>query len=139
MKKLIKPIIVFSMGVLSGYYLCDNPIRLFDTTYKAFQIGVYTDYDVAYTYKTRFKNALLVKDNELYRVYVAILKREDNIDAMKSYLSNNGYYYYIKDINISDITLKNKINEYERVMNSNNETVFLEINNLILESYEESL
>lgn len=140
MKKFLKIIIVFIIGIICGYYICNiNPKKIFDTSYKAFQVGVYTTEELANTYKSKYKNAIVIKDNELYRVYVAILRKENNIENMSNYLNKNNIDYYIKEINISDKNLKNTIDEYENIMNNNSEIVFLEINKMIIERYEESI
>lgn len=140
MKKVLKTIIVFIIGIICGYYICNiNPKKIFDTSYKAFQVGVYTTEELANTYKSKYKNAIVIKDNELYRVYVAILRKENNIENMSNYLNKNNIDYYIKEVNISDKNLKNTINEYESIMNNNSEIVFLEINKMIMERYEESI
>lgn len=140
MKKVLKIIIVFIIGIICGYYVCNiNPKKIFDTSYKAFQVGVYTTEELANTYKSKYKNAIVIKDNELYRVYVAILRKENNIENMSNYLNKNNIDYYIKEVNISDKNLKNTINEYESIMNNNSEIVFLEINKMIMERYEESI
>ena len=140
LKKLIKPLFIFSLGVLSGYYLCiNNPSKIFDTSYKAFQVGVYTSLEAANTYKLKYDNAIVIKDNELYRIYVSILKEQDNIDSMSNYLNRNKIDFYIKDININNPDLKQKIREYENIMNNENEIVFLEINKMIITEYEEML
>lgn len=140
MKKLFKLLIVLILGIFCGYYICDNKLsNIFKTNYKAFQVGVYTNLDVANIYKTKYDNAIVIKDNELYRVYVAILKNEDNINNMSNYLKKQGIDYYIKDLNITNKNLKKEINEYERIMDNNNEIVFLEINKMIIESFKESL
>lgn len=140
MKKFLKIIIVFIIGIICGYYICNiNPKKIFDTSYKAFQVGVYTTEELANTYKSKYKNAIVIKDNELYRVYVAILRKENNIENMSNYLNKNNIDYYIKEINISDKNLKNTIDEYENIMNNNSEIVFLEINKMIMERYEESI
>lgn len=140
MKKIIKPLFVLVIGIWLGYYICDfNLKNLFSTCYKAFQVGVYTSLDVANMYKVKYDNAIVIKDNELYRVYVSILKEEDNIESMSKYLDSKGIDYYLKDLNISDKTLKKEINEYESIMDNNNEIVFLEVNKMIISKYEESL
>lgn len=140
MKKVLKIIIVFIIGIICGYYICNiNPKKIFDISYKAFQVGVYTTEELANTYKSKYKNAIVIKDNELYRVYVAILRKENNIENMANYLNKNNIDYYIKEINISDKNLKNTIDEYENIMNNNSEIVFLEINKMIIERYEESI
>ncbi len=141
MKKLIKPLIVFILGILLGYQICNTKyfVNLFKDTYKAFQVGVYTSYEAALTYSSKYKNSIIITDNELYRVYVAILKNENNIENMSSYLNSQGIDYYLKDIEISNLEIKKEIKEYESVMSNENEIVFLEINKLIIEKYRESL
>lgn len=117
----------------------NNPLKVFDTSYKAFQVGVYTSLEAANTYRTKYKNSIVIKDDELYRVYVSILRNQNNIDSMASYLTKNNIDYYVKDINISNKELKHTIDEYESIMNNENEVVFLEINKMIIESYEANI
>ena len=140
MKKILKILFVLILGIIAGYYFSNKKIfNVFDQSYKAFQVGVYTDISIANTYKTKYDNAIVVKDNELYRVYVAILKDNKNIEDMCSYLNRNNIEYYIRNVEIKDKNLKNKIKEYESIMNSDSQIVFLEVNKMIMESYEESL
>ena len=140
MKKILKILFVLILGIIAGYYFSNKKIfNVFDQSYKAFQVGVYTDISIANTYKTKYENAIVVKDNELYRVYVAILKDNKNIEDMCSYLNRNNIEYYIRNVEIKDKNLKNKIKEYESIMNSDSQIVFLEVNKMIMESYEESL
>lgn len=140
MKKILKILFVLILGINVGYYFSNNKIfNVFDQSYKAFQVGVYTDISIANTYKSKYNNAIVVKDNELYRVYVAILKDDKNIKDMCSYLNRNNVEYYIRNVEIKDKNLKNKIKEYESIMNSDSQIVFLEVNKMIMESYEESL
>lgn len=141
MKKLYKSLFVFIIGIILGYYLCNINLlsNIFFDTYKAFQIGVYTDYGIAVSYKEKYGNSIIIKDNELYRVYAAILKDNNNIESMSKYLRKNNIEFYLRDINIDDKYLAKELNEYERIMDNNNEIVFLEINKLIIEKYKESL
>lgn len=140
MKKLFKSLVVLLLGIFLGYYICDvKPLDMFKVNYKAFQVGVYTSLEAATTYSTKYKNATIIQDNELYRVYVAILKNKNNIESMSKYLDNKGIEYYLKDLNIDNKDLKKKINEYENIMSAENEVVFLEINKMIMETYKESL
>ncbi len=141
MKKLKKPIVIYFLGMLLGYYICSIGYikNLFNSTYKAFQVGVYTNLETANAYKNKFKNSIVIEDDELYRVFVAILKREENIRSMESYLNKNNISYYIKDIDINDVNLKREIDEYESIMNKENEVVFLELNKMIIKLYGDSL
>lgn len=140
MKKIIKTFVILLLGIFLGYHICNIDImKLIKTNYKAFQVGVYTSLDVANTYRSKYKNSIVVKDDELYRVYVAILKDEKNIENMSNYLNKNGIDYYLKDLNIIDKDLRSEVNEYENIMDSNNELVFLEVNKMIMERFKESL
>lgn len=140
MKKIIKSLFILFLGIFFGYYICDaKPLDMFNVNYKAFQVGVYTSLEAATTYSTKYKNATIIQDNELYRVYVAVLKNKNNIESMSKYLDSQGIDYYLKDLNIANKDLKKKINEYENIMNTENEVVFLEINKMIMETYEDSL
>ncbi len=58
---------------------------------------------------------------------------------MEKYLNNQGISYYLKDIEINNNALKKEINEYESLMNNENEVVFLEINKMIIEKYKETI
>lgn len=141
MKKILKFISVFMIGILLGYYICyTNSINnIFTSYYKAFQVGVYTNLDAATTYSSKYKDSIIIEDNELYRVYVAILKDQNNIENMSKYLNSKGIDYYLKDISINNKEIKKEIQGYESLMNSESEVVFLEINKMIMESYKESL
>ena len=138
MKKITKSFIVFLVGLLCGYYICiNNDLKIFDTTYKAFQVGVYTSLDAANTYKTKYKDAIVVVvSEETGKVSIA---NKDNINNMSNYLSKNDVDFYLKDISISNNNLKHKIKEYESVMNNENEVVFLELNKMIINECEELL
>ena len=141
MKKLIKSVVVFVVGIIFGYYICSSNelTKIFSSSYKAFQVGVYTSLDAANTYRTKYKDSIVIKDNELYRVYVSILKEENNIENMSKYLNNLGIDYYLKDISIDNKETKKEIQGYESLMNSKSEVVFLELNKMIMETYKESL
>jgi len=141
MKKLFKPLLIFVFGIISGYYICyTNSIKnIFSTKYKAFQVGVYTNLEAAKTYSSKYTNSIVIKENELYRVYIAILKDSNNIENMKKYLNKKGIEYYLKDIELIDQNIKNTINQYENIMDINNEVIFLELNKKIMEEYKNSL
>lgn len=141
MKKLYKSLFVMFLGTILGYYICFSGklINLFKSNYKAFQVGVYTSLDAAKTYSSKYKNSIVVSDDELYRVYVAILKDDNNINTMSKYLNDEGIEFYLRDIDIVDSNIKKEIREYENIMDNNNEVVFLEVNKKIMEMYEESL
>lgn len=82
----------------------------------AFQIGVYKNKDNA-TKNATTNNSIVVEDNNLYRVYIALLKDQTLIDNLKKYYDSIGLNYYLKAINVSDST-ENIINNYELLLNN---------------------
>lgn len=82
----------------------------------AFQIGVYKNKDNA-TKNAITNNSIVVEDNNLYRVYIALLKDQTLIDNLKKYYDSIGLNYYLKAINVSDST-ENIISNYELLLNN---------------------
>ncbi len=82
----------------------------------AFQIGVYKNKDNALNSATTNKG-IVILDNDIYRVYIAILKDETLIDNLKDYYDSLGINYYLKAINVSSKT-NNIIDNYESLLNN---------------------
>ena len=82
----------------------------------AFQIGVYKNKDNA-TKNATTNNSIVVEDNNLYRVYIALLKDQTLINNLKKYYDSIGLNYYLKAINVSYNT-ENIINNYELLLNN---------------------
>lgn len=82
----------------------------------AFQIGVYKNKDNALNAANTNKG-IIILDNDIYRVYIAILKDETLIDNLKDYYDSLGINYYLKAINVSSKT-NNIIDNYESLLNN---------------------
>ena len=82
----------------------------------AFQIGVYKNKDNALNAANTNKG-IVILDNDIYRVYIAILKDQILIDNLKSYYSSIGLNYYLKAINVSSKT-SSIIDNYESLLNN---------------------
>lgn len=94
----------------------------------AFQIGVYKNRDNALNAANTNKG-IVILDNDIYRVYIAILKDQTLIDNLKSYYSSIGLNYYLKAINVSSKT-SSIIDNYESLLKSCDNSNY----NLILDS-----
>ena len=94
----------------------------------AFQIGVYKNKDNALNAANTNKG-IVILDNDIYRVYIAILKDQTLIDNLKSYYSSIGLNYYLKAINVSSKT-SSIIDNYESLLKSCDNSNY----NLILDS-----
>lgn len=94
----------------------------------AFQIGVYKNKDNALK-EASTNNGLVILDNDIYRVYTAILRDATLIDNLKNYYNSIGLNYYLKAINVSGKT-SGIIDNYESLLKSCDSSNY----NLILDS-----
>ena len=82
----------------------------------AFQIGVYKNKDNALK-EANINKGIVILDNDIYRVYVALLKNQVLINNLKIYYDSLGINYYLKAINVSNKT-NNIIDNYESLLNN---------------------
>ena len=122
-------------------YLMFNKIVLNDKeemkVVKAFQIGVYSNYDNALKIAER-NNGVVIMDDSLYRVYVAILSDKEAINKVKRYYDKIGLNYYLKEINVSKEFIK-EIKEDEELIKRGNSDTYKTINLDVLNKYKELL
>ena len=82
----------------------------------AFQVGVFSNYDNALRVADR-NNGIVVKDNDLYRVYVSILSSDDAVLKMMKYYDSIGLKYYLRDINVSKEFLTSELRRRAKAVN----------------------
>lgn len=98
---------------------------------KAFQVAAFNTEDAALKEASN-KNGIVIKDNNYYCVYVAILKEQENINKMVSYLNDTNTYYYIKNIELDEY-ISTELIKYEELMKKTTSNVaFLRLNEQIL-------
>lgn len=140
-----KIIIIFVALLLGGFisYYIFNHNKVYSkgdeeviyVKVKAFQIGVYKYLDNAKKCADR-NNGIVIRDNDNYRVYTAILNNNDAINKVSNYYKSIGLNYYIRDISV-DSSFLSYLNETEvSLLNSD------DINSIlfdILKEYEKYL
>lgn len=105
----------------------------------AFQTGAFNNEENAIDYKNQLSSAIILKENNLYKVYVAIYKDIDIINKMLVYFENNNINIYLKSLSVSK-EFYNNLGTYEELLkNSENDNVYSKINLSILNNYLESL
>ena len=104
---------------------------------KAFQVGVFTNYDNALKVADR-NNGIVVSDDDLYRVYVSILSSEEAVDKMKKYYDSIGLHYYLRDIEVNSEFLIDVRNTEELLFRSDVDAYNI-INLSVLSEFEELL
>ena len=122
-KTIIMIILAIGVGFTFGFLFLKkfntetiNEVSNIKSQVYAFQIGVYKNKDNALNAANTNKG-ILVLDNDIYRVYIAILKDETLIDNLKDYYDSLGINYYLKAINVSSKT-NNIIDNYESLLNN---------------------
>ncbi len=140
MKKNI--ILVFSsvlLGILFTFFILnkENIYAKEEYTVYAFQKGAYSTYDKAYQ-NINDTSAIIVNENNLYKVYCAIYKDMDLVNNMLEYYQNKNINIYLKQIKVS-ASFYQALEKYEELLkkitdNKNYEQINQSILNLYLES-----
>ena len=103
----------------------------------AFQVGVFTSYDNALKVADR-NNGIVVSDDDLYRVYVAISTNSEVIRKLEDYYDSIGLRYYLKEIDVSKTFSKN-VTVYEEMILKSSVDTYTTINLDVLHEYQENL
>ena len=125
-------------GLMAFYLFKDNgkEEQLVDgqTKVQAFQIGVYTSLDNAN--KSALKNnGIVIKDNDVYRVYITLLKNNESISKMEDYFNSINLKYYLKDVYVKN-EFYNEIVEDENLIINSEQNTYNTINRDIINKFE---
>lgn len=139
-KKIIIILIALMLGGGISYYFFTRKYVVDDNelmSVKAFQIGAFTNYDNALRVAER-NNGIVVSEEEIFRVYVAILSSQDAVDIMRKYYDSIGLNYYLRDIMV-DAKFLDSLKDSEKLLVSSDTEVYKVINLSVLNMYEEFL
>lgn len=139
-KKIIIILIALMLGGGISYYFFTRKYVVDDNelmSVKAFQIGAFTNYDNALRVAER-NNGIVVSEEEIFRVYVAILSSQDAVDIMRKYYDSIGLNYYLRDIMV-DAQFLDSLKDSEKLLVSSDTEVYKVINLSVLNMYEEFL
>lgn len=143
MKRMGPYILSLLLGMIFSYMLFNNADFNLDNVFKpvgdakGFQLGVFNNYETAEKLKEKYNNAVIVKDDDVYRVYYSILTNDKVVSKMEKHLIDNDINYYIKTIKIEDEEFAKAIREYEDNMVDASSAVFSSLNDLIMSKYSE--
>jgi len=140
MKKFLPYIFSLLVGSVFGYLLFnsrDVSLEVFKEEINAtgFQLGVFNSIDLAKEYAKKYPDSIIIQEDDVYRVYYSILTNDKTILKMENYLNNKKIAFYKKEIKVSDKGLIKALSDYEKTMLEGNDTTFISINKLIMESY----
>ena len=140
MKKFIPYLFSLIVGAVFGFLLFNSKevsLDVFKEEINAigFQIGVFNDLDLAKEYVKKYDTSIIMQDDDVYRVYISILTNDKTIKKMEEYLNNQKISFYKKEIIVNDKGLINGLSNYEKTMLEGNDTTFMSINKLIMDSF----
>ncbi len=128
--------IIFSLFAFINYNN-NKDAESVETEVYFLQIGAYKKYDNVSSITKTLPNYLVVKELNLYHVYVGISKSLDNIEKIKVFYTKNGNNIYMRSKNIYCKKFIKNLETYDYLLNKteDKETIYA-VNKEILKSYE---
>ncbi len=141
-RKIILSLFVILSGVVFTFYFLNKKVFYAKEEYYvyAFQAGAYQNEDNANKYIDSLGNikGIIIKDNDLYKIYVGIYKNTDIVNKMLVYFENNNINIYLKSIKVSKDFYK-ILDNYEKIINNTDNTyIYSKVNESILKVYYEN-
>lgn len=138
-KKILLVLFSIGAGILFTFFILNKENIYAKEQYNiyAFQTGAFENYDNALKQLKNLPSGIIKKDNDLYKVYVAIYKNIDIVNKMIVYFENNNINIYLKSIKVNK-EFYNNLENYEKIIqNSDDINVYNKINQSILNNYNE--
>lgn len=138
-KNLILITISIVLGVLFTFFVLNkqNTYAKEDYLVYAFQTGAFEKEEYARDYADNLPSSIVYKEDNLYKVYVAIYKDIDLINQMLVYFENNNINIYLKSLMV-DKEFYNNLDNYElMIKESDNKNLYNKINQSILNNFIE--
>lgn len=123
---------------LFAFFKVNNNLKIEENMITVFQVGVYKN-EINALAEAKKYNGIVHKDDNYFRVYIAAYQNNEIINKMKNYYDELGTSYYLRKIKI-DKDFLTIINKYEKLLeNSNDNSIYSNLNNLLITKMEEHL
>ena len=114
----------------------ENTIKLDNGVYML-KYGIYDSFDLMINDMSSIERFVYIKENEKYKVYIAISKSMDNINKIKKIYDNKNNNLEIEQVNIDNNEFILNLDEYEKLLDAcEDEKSILIVVNQILSCYE---
>lgn len=118
-KKIYLLLFAFFLGGTMAY-ITYKKVKLYIpkqevSSYQAYQVGVYKEYQNAVFKAQEAKGAIIVPQNDTYQVIVAIAKSDRNKAKIEELLHRDNVSYYKKEITLNEEE-KEVVEDYEVMM-----------------------
>lgn len=140
-KSIILITLSIVLGILFTYFVLNkqNTYAMEEYLIYAFQVGAFEKEENALEYSKYLETSIIIYENNLYKVYVAMYKDTDVVNKMVVYFEDNNINIYLKSISVSKEFYYNLDNYEKLIKESNNQNVYNKVNQSILNSYLESM
>lgn len=139
-KNIILIMLSVGAGILFTFFILnkENIYAKEEYSVYAFQVGSFASLENAESKAKELSSSIIIKENGLYKIYVAIYKDLDLVNKMVLFFENNNTNIYLKSIKVSENFYKT-IDNFEKILlNTNDDTLINKINQSILDLYLES-
>ena len=144
-KTLISCLIAILVGSFFALILYKNigdnikAITSTENEITVFQAGVFSTIDNANNYVASINTGIIIKENDLYRVYVGITSDDNSAILMEKYFDSINLNYYSKKIKINNDKFIKELKKHEILLKeASTNTTTKAINEKILKLYKES-
>lgn len=140
-KTIILVLFSISAGILFTFFVLNKENFYAKEKYVvyAFQVGSFESLENAENKAKMIDSSIIIKEDGLYKVYVAMYKDVDLVNKMVNYFENNDINIYLKTINVNSNFYKTLDNYEKIIINTSDENILDKINQSILNLYLESI
>lgn len=147
--KFIKILIPISLAIVIGYFFgtfiydqYDRSLMAFNDTKVVYflQQGVFSNNNNLNDNLSKLDSSLVEEENGKYYVYVGMTGTYEIAEKIKSIYKDKGYVLYIKEKNISNRYFISDLEQYDKLLNSqDNYDNLNEVLKTIIDSYESNV
>lgn len=140
-KKILLAILSVGAGMAFTFFFLnkENTFAKEEYLIYAFQVGAFEKYDNAVNLSNLLPSSIIKKEDNLYKIYVAMYKDIDIVNKMIVYFENNNINIFLKSLSVSKNFYNDLLNYETLIKNSEDTNVYNKVNQSILNLYLESM
>jgi len=129
--------VVFSSFIYFNYIKASNKKESQQLLLYFIQTAAFKKYENVSKLSKELKTFLVIKEEELYHVYIAITADKKNLEKLKAFYKENNYNICVKEKIVSDEKFIKQIKNYDYLLSeTTDKEVIYSINKTILKKYE---
>lgn len=140
-KSIIMIIFSIIIGILFTFFVLnkENTYAKEEYLVYAFQVGAFEKEENAIEYSKKLPTSIVIREDNLYKIYIAIYKDIDIINQMVVFFENQNINIYLRNIKANRNFYKLLENYEKLIKESKEKNIYNKVNQSILNSYLESV